>query len=89
MEQSSTLLGRRIVELARLATAMHLEQALGGSEANRQQANPGGAGEVRVGGDDSQALRRMRASHFTDETLPTAALDSRLPPRRPHGPPAI
>jgi hypothetical protein len=52
MDGLSKTMGQRIVELARLATAMHLEEVLRGSQDHRNQAATGGAGSCRISGAD-------------------------------------
>lgn len=57
-EQLSEDLGRRIAELARLATAVHLEMALQGACDIGQKPATGGAGARGVGGADSGPVRK-------------------------------
>jgi len=83
MDLSNMTLGQRIVELARLATAMHLEQALALQPAPRsedmQRIVAGGAGPWTR---DSRVHRLTDEAHrFKDEAARrTDAADD-----RPHG----
>lgn len=87
MDYPNKTLGERIIDLARLATAMHLEEALtfaspvksGPVTDSDQRREAGGAGPSSRG---SRADRSMDgANRFTDEaTRRTDAADN-----RPHG----
>ncbi len=62
MRQWPPDIGQRIVEAARLATAMHLEQSLRESPYATQRHAIGGAGSCGVGGADPQALQEAPAA---------------------------
>jgi len=64
MQKLSTTLGQRIADLARLATAMHLDEVLRGSQDYRQQDATGGAGLRGIGGADPQALPKSAISNL-------------------------
>ena len=83
MEQSSMNLGQRIVELARIATAMHLEQALAlqpATDSNDMQRTVAGGAGTWAG--NALAHRLTDEAHrFKDEAARrTDAADD-----RPHG----
>lgn len=71
MERNLENIGQRIVEIARLATAMHLEEVLAGgdrsdSELSLEAATVGGATSQQVGGADQGAIAPQ--SRLMDET---------------------
>jgi len=81
MEQNLENIGQRIVEIARLATAMHLEEVLAGgdrsdSELSLEAATVGGATSQQVGGADHGAP--MPQSRLMDETAITDEASSSM-----------